>query len=576
MINNQVWAFAASVALLSAVTSAIPSQGTSSALIEGAVVEIDSRVPIVGATVELIGPVNGRVQTYTQVTDKDGRFVFENLPRATGYWLAALVDGYAKATYGQQDPNAPGLPINLTAGQSLRGIKLLMVRAGEVSGRVVDRAGKPLSNARVEVLRPWYAGGLRLLLQSKDFLVSRTTTDADGHYRVAGLTPGHYFLSAISSNPQALLTRTLLGKMCEEPPPTTASMGVLGISTERFYRPPEGYLPMFFPGKTDPASAEIITVRPGANLNLTELKITAVAPKRVQGEVVNAKTGRRVRSGQVTVLSSTAGSSGHSPCTVEVRNGSFSLPSLLQGSYLFLADVKDASSSMRGYVLVDVQDSDLKNISIPVHSDYTLRGRIRIEGIENNSPDSGGFAVSIDRTLPSMTRVVAQISAQSQRDGMFLLQGATAGDYRVHVRIPDDKKDWYVQDMRLGATRISKDLKLGKEQSEELEIVVSPRGGSLDGQVVNANGPVAGAAAVLVPKTGDSANIKVARTGVDGRFEMRGLAPGDYALFAWVHLQDREWEDPEILRVYKDYGRAIRINPGETVTSQVDLLTSWK
>jgi hypothetical protein len=261
---------------------------------------------------------------------------------------------------------------------------------------------------------------------------------------------------------------------------------------------------------------------------------------------------------------------------VEVRNGSFSLPSLLQGSYLFLADVKDASSSMRGYVLVDVQDSDLKNISIPVHSDYTLRGRIRIEGIENNSPDSGGFAVSIDRTLPSMTRVVAQISAQSQRDGMFLLQGATAGDYRVHVRIPDDKKDWYVQDMRLGATRISKDLKLGKEQSEELEIVVSPRGGSLDGQVVNANGPVAGAAAVLVPKTGDSANIKVARTGVDGRFEMRGLAPGDYALFAWVHLQDREWEDPEILRVYKDYGRAIRINPGETVTSQVDLLTSWK
>ncbi len=48
-----------------------------------------------------------------------------------------------------------------------------------------------------------------------------------------------------------------------------------------------------------------------------------------------------------------------------------------------------------------------------------------------------------------------------------------------------------------------------------------------------------------------------------GRFTLRGLAPGDYTLFAWESIDGEAYYNAEFLKSYAGQGKALRLGEVE-------------
>jgi hypothetical protein len=57
-----------------------------------------------------------------------------------------------------------------------------------------------------------------------------------------------------------------------------------------------------------------------------------------------------------------------------------------------------------------------------------------------------------------------------------------------------------------------------------------------------------------------------------GRFSMDGIPPGKYKLFAWAHVEDGAWLDPEFMRVYDDRGTRVEIDEAGAHPIEVPLI----
>ncbi len=84
--------------------------------------------------------------------------------------------------------------------------------------------------------------------------------------------------------------------------------------------------------------------------------------------------------------------------------------------------------------------------------------------------------------------------------------------------------------------------------------------------------PVSGVWVTLIPEDSNRDQKRLfnsVRSRANGKFEFRGVAPGNYILFSWDNIEEHEWDDPEFLKPFKSKGVSIRVAEGETKT--VDL-----
>jgi hypothetical protein len=112
-------------------------------------------------------------------------------------------------------------------------------------------------------------------------------------------------------------------------------------------------------------------------------------------------------------------------------------------------------------------------------------------------------------------------------------------------------------------------------------MVVSTKGGAVEGTVVEKENdvddahPVANATVVAVPeetyrKLAD--RFGLGQTDQQGRFTIRGLAPGSYTLYAWQDLEDGIWHDPDFLKSQEANGTRVGVEEGSR--HQVELKLS--
>jgi len=57
--------------------------------------------------------------------------------------------------------------------------------------------------------------------------------------------------------------------------------------------------------------------------------------------------------------------------------------------------------------------------------------------------------------------------------------------------------------------------------------------------------------------------LKSETTDQYGRFEIHGVAPGEYTLFCWETVEERAWEDPEFLKPFEAKGVKVAIREDE-------------
>ena len=128
------------------------------------------------------------------LTDDAGLFDFAELP-AGRYTLTVSKTGFISLSYGQRRPLQAGTPLQLGDGQQLTGIDFRLPRGSVIAGHVLDESGDPMPGASVQVLRYQYAQGNRQLVPA-----GGAQTDDQGYYRVWGLNPGDYYVTAVTRN----------------------------------------------------------------------------------------------------------------------------------------------------------------------------------------------------------------------------------------------------------------------------------------------------------------------------------------------------------------------------------------
>src|SRR4029453_7036960 len=234
------------------------------ARLRGRVVAADTGKPVAGAIVTV---VDTRASNPTERqgrwirTDADGRWEAQGLSPGA-YTLSVSKAGYLKIEYGQKRPFERGKRLDVLAGQLLDRIDMTLPRAGAITGRVFDEFGDPAAAVFVRALRQRYVDGRRELTPLAEALEGLTNgggdiTDDLGQFRIYGLSPGDYFVSA-SFNPPGEAATAL------------------------------GYPPVYYPGT--PAANEARRIRIGLGEEAQNINVTLVRARSaaVSGTVVNS------------------------------------------------------------------------------------------------------------------------------------------------------------------------------------------------------------------------------------------------------------------------------------------------
>src|SRR5262249_49402243 len=109
-----------------------------------------------------------------------------------------------------------------------------------------------------------------------------------------------------------------------------------------------------------------------------------------------------------------------------------------------------------------------------------------------------------------------------------------------------------------------------------LEIVIGTNASRVNGIVVDSRQqPLSNRTVVLVPdvRHRHRADLyKVASTDSSGRFQMRGITPGNYQLFAWENVETGAWQDSDFIRAYEDRGKLMQLNEGRDESVQLTVI----
>ena len=57
-----------------------------------------------------------------------------------------------------------------------------------------------------------------------------------------------------------------------------------------------------------------------------------------------------------------------------------------------------------------------------------------------------------------------------------------------------------------------------------------------------------------------------------GKYDLHGLAPGSYTIFAWTGIEQGRWEDAEFLRPQEDRGESVELREEEVKTLNLKLI----
>ena len=128
------------------------------------------------------------------LTDDGGIFDLSELP-AGRYTLTVSKSGFVSLSYGRRRPLQAGTPLQLADGQQLKSVDFQLPRGSVIEGRVLDEDGDAMPGVTVRVMRYQYQQGDRRLVPA-----GNAQTDDRGRYRVWGLTPGDYYVSAVARN----------------------------------------------------------------------------------------------------------------------------------------------------------------------------------------------------------------------------------------------------------------------------------------------------------------------------------------------------------------------------------------
>jgi protocatechuate 3,4-dioxygenase beta subunit len=548
---------------------------TGNGRIVGRVVAAETGTAIRRAQVRIMGPDIG---SKAALTDADGRYEFRDLP-AGRFNMTASKSGYVTVQYGQTRPHETGRPIELAEKQVLDKADFSMPRGGVIAGRVVDEFGEPVADAMVAALRQvWTAGRRRFVPAGR-----MGQTNDLGQFRMYGLPPGDYYVSATLRNAESMVFEV---------------MGVQGGPTGS--TPASGYAPTYYPGTPSPAEAQKIAVGVGQEAHQTDFALLPVRLAKVSGTVISSE-GKPVENAMINMVpTSRTGEVGMmmmmGTSSRTAKDGRFTVNGVAPGDYMLNARaVRMSSDGAGGTMFVTgmggpggddaefaampvsvAAGEDLANVMVVTTKGATASGRFVFEG--GGRPDNVA-ALRINAMAAEMMDgpMIGGSGGTAKADGSFEIKGLAGNKMLRVMNLPPG---WMMKTVRAGGADITDtgmEFKAG-EQVSNVEIVVTSRVTEIAGGVSLENGTPAKEYTVVVFSddpdhwtTFMSRRVTGARPDQDGRFKIRNLPAGSYYAAAVDYVEAGGWGDPELLERLKTSAKRFTIAEGQTETLDLKL-----
>jgi Carboxypeptidase regulatory-like domain len=475
--------------------------------IEGKVVNENGHA-MSGAMVA-IRAVNSSTFGRTTTSDAGGNFNLNGLERGL-YMVTANAPAYTTAP--SSDPNNPTY---YRIGDSVR---VELIRGGAITGTVTNSQGEPMIAVRVRAILIRNAKGEPPLNPG---FGQEQSTDDRGIYRIYGLAPGTYLVSA----------------------------GGTGFGTA--FNPFDLDIPTFAPSSTRDNAAEI-TVRSGEDAN---------ADIRYRGEPGHSISGTVKLSGNsnATLTLTLAGSTVPIAITFQfpgVRG--FALNGLVDGEYELVAQevVTSQQSTTPAFYAsepkrITIKGADVSGIEMVPKPLASISGRIAFEKSKaaecagKRSPVLSETIVQLrrpekdpDKQDSPLMRTFAG-SASPETNGAFTVRSVRPGRYQFDPLFY--ARYWYLQSMSMSSAGVKPQkidaaatwttVKAG-EQLSNLTITLAEGAASIRGRIPLAEGAAPPAALYLLPSEPDRADdvlrFFVTDFAVDGTFAFNNLPPGKY------------------------------------------------
>jgi Carboxypeptidase regulatory-like domain len=538
------------ISLIAALFQQDPQTGT----LEGTVVHRGTNFPIAGVQIKATSDSPTPLET---VTDGTGRFVLPEVPagrvaievRADGYMFPQRVAGdlvaanSLRTTDGYIFPNPFfRVTVDLAAGQILKLPPIPASAASAISGRLTDGEGHGIPDADLAFIRDITDAMGRPQLRT---VISTTRTDEKGEYRRDMLSSGDYYVKASIDRPDAAT------------------------------------LTVYYPATTDARTAAPVVLGEGteATANI-EIGKALEGTFRISGRVPPLK-GKSASS--VGILLKTQGSPTTSVANTatDEKTGSFELLGIYPGSYDLFASANIGDREYLTKVPIEIRSRDVEEVEIVLRPGADVKGRLIIEGDSNDlqlaRPGAGTIRIALnrkDRLFGDILKPVIDASGAA-----FTFQNVPPGEYDITVRFVADSPDLYVADVRAGGRSVfDSGFEVGTDPTDAMEVVVGTDGGRIAGTILGATSKER-ATVIVAPEFSRRRNTSLFRAvagNEDGQFQLRGLTPGTYKIFAVANgtpLSSRE----EVLSQYESRAVTVVVQKGVSTSGiQVPLLSPVK
>jgi hypothetical protein len=549
-----------------------PTTGTAS--VAGQVVNDEEQPkPVRRAIVTLTGP--DLRPSRGAITDDEGRFMFANLP-AGRVMLTVTRASFITSVYGAKRPGRPGTAISIGAGETVTGIVVKAWRGAAIAGILRDDTGAPVSGIPVSVMAARTNGTPAVLSLSNN----PATTNDLGEFRIFGLPPGAYVVSATPSAGGGGAMRAM----------TDAEVDAVFEAVRRRTnaREPEpelprpfAYAPVYFPGTPILSQATPITLAAGQEHSGLEFALQRVATAVVEG-VVSRSDGQTAAGATVQMIgvSPPGPFATDSPLVLQATagpTGSFQIPQVPPGDYSIVARAGSGAATLWGSGSVSVSGADITGVAIAAEPGATVSGRVRF--------DSATLKPPADLTRVRVMLVPAEVLALKpgtpirtlaftaavplRADGSFEISGVPPGSFELRFN-PIDAAAWWGRSAILGERDLFDGLiDVGRASMTDVVVTFTDKRSELSGTLQTSTGAPASDVFVVAYATNPALwglrarRVQAVRPGVDGRFSIKDLPPGDYYLSAVTDVEQEELQEPKFLEELVKASIKISIAEGE-------------
>lgn len=480
------------------------------------------------------------------VSDAAGHFKMEGIDPGR-YTLMANRTGFVNQTYGAKAANRPGTTLTLAPGQNMKEIVFKLTPQGVITGRVLDEDGDPMANVMLQCQRYMYRGGKKQLMPA-----GAANTNDLGEYRMFGLAPGKYYLSAQYRG---------------------FDFNVNVPNARKDYE--EGYAPVYYPNSLTADAAAPLEVTAGAQIRGIDLTLTKTRAVRIRGQVISSVNNKAIRNSNVSLVprdNSSISMMNRNFARSFDQKGNFELHNVLPGAYFVIAQMVEDNKPFMARTSLDIGASNIDDLRVVVNPMAEINGRVIVE--DNADTKGAVFNVNLESRNPGPFGGAG--GGQAKDDGSFTIRNVAPDSFTVNVF--GFRDNFYLKTVRFGDNDVTDsgvDFTQGAPPGE-FTVILSAAGGQVDGTVQNDKSePATGAMVVLVPaaeKRGINRLYKNVSTDQNGNFSLKGIAPGEYKLFAWEQVESGSYQDPDFLKPFESKGESVTIKENSHENKQLKLI----